>query len=185
MLIPVAREAFLPLVVISFLAGIGFGIVYDLFRIRRAAFRLPHTPPTHKTGLFFYRHGTVIDTVLIVFEDVLFSLFVAIAMILVTFKLYFGVPRWFAYAAAAGGFALYHVTVGRLVMRSVSLLFSLIRAIGKRIVRYLLAPVANLCRRGMSAWYRSCNRRHRRLQTKRHETQILAAVCRITQRNRS
>ena len=41
MLIPVSREIFLPVIVWSLALGIISGAVYDIFRIRRAAFRIP------------------------------------------------------------------------------------------------------------------------------------------------
>jgi hypothetical protein len=57
-----------------------------------------------------------IDVWLCAWEDVWFFLLGTIVIILADFKLYFGMPRWYAYGAALGGAILYRVTIGRLVM---------------------------------------------------------------------
>lgn len=76
MLIPVSREIFLPVIVWSLALGIISGAVYDIFRIRRAAFRIP--------GTRFLRGGKGrADTVLTFFEDILFSLFCTSVFILI------------------------------------------------------------------------------------------------------
>ncbi len=102
-LFEISREAFLPFLVFSFLIGIALGAIYDFFRIRRKAAR---------------RAGkTRLDFVLTLFEDVAFCLFSAVCMILATYKLYYGIPRWYAYGACALGFLLWQKTVGRLMMK--------------------------------------------------------------------
>ena len=102
-LFEISREAFLPFLVFSFLIGITLGLVYDVFRIRRKA--------TRKAG------KRRVDFVLTFFEDVIFCLFATVSMILVTYKLYFGIPRWYAYVSCVLGFFLWQKTVGRLVMK--------------------------------------------------------------------
>lgn len=124
MLIPVSREIFLPVIVWSLALGIISGAVYDIFRIRRAAFRIP--------GTRFLRGGKGrADTVLIFFEDILFSLFCTSVFILIAYRLSFGLPRWYSAAAYAGGFFLYRETVGVLVMRSAE---AIIRALCRAVL---------------------------------------------------
>lgn len=173
-LVPVAREAFFPFLMVSFLAGIVFGAVYDLFRIRRVAFRLPSHADPEAGG--FGKHLMRVDTVLTGIEDIVFVAFAAIVLILITFKLYFGVPRWFAYAAALGGFALYHVTVGRLVIRSAETIIGCFRYLGNLIKRRLLSPLGqrlmSLCRGGVRFWRRHADRRY----TRKQEAYMLTVV---------
>ena len=102
-LFEISREAFLPFLVFSFLSGVVLGALYDVLRIRRMA--------TRRAG----KHR--LDLVLTFFEDVIFCLLATVTMILVTYKLYYGIPRWYAYAAFALGFFLWQKTVGRLIMK--------------------------------------------------------------------
>ena len=145
MLIPVSREIFLPVIVWSLALGIISGAVYDIFRIRRAAFRIP--------GTRFLRGGKGrADTVLTFFEDILFSLFCTSVFILIAYRLSFGLPRWYSAAAYAGGFFLYRETVGVLVMRS-----------AEAIIRALCRAVLFVYRRAICPAYgfiaRRCERR--------------------------
>ncbi len=125
-LFEISREAFLPFLVFSFLLGIVFGAIYDVFRIRRKAAR---------------RAGKKrLDFVLTLFEDIVFCLFAAVCMILVTYKLYFGIPRWYAYASCALGFYLWQKTVGRLIMKLSDKIINLIARALSFIKRKLVKP---------------------------------------------
>ncbi len=101
-LFEISREAFLPFLVFSFIIGVLLGPVYDIFRIRRKAVRR--------------MKRMKLDFVLTFIEDILFSVFASVALILVCYKLYFGIPRWYSYASAIAGFFLWRATLGRLVM---------------------------------------------------------------------
>ncbi len=125
-LFEISREAFLPFLVFSFLIGIMLGAIYEIFRIRRKAAR--------KAGK--YR----LDLVLTVFEDIIFCLFASVCLILVTYKLYFGIPRWYSYAACALGFFLWQKTVGRLIMKLSDKIIDLISRALSFIKRKLVKP---------------------------------------------
>lgn len=176
MLIPVAREAFLPFLVVSFLCGLFFGAVYDIFRIRRIAFRPSRQEKQGRLLRFFGRHLSRIDTVIIVWEDILFFLLVAVTMILVSFRLSYGIPRWYAFGAALGGFFLWRVTLGRCVMHLAERILYGISWVMHLIKRLLLTPLA----RCFGALWRRIKRRaeaaRRRALTEREEKRILAFV---------
>ena len=126
-LFEISREAFLPFLVFSLLTGIFLGAVYDIFRIRRKALRR-----ANKNRL---------DLVLTVFEDIIFCLFAAVCIILVTYKLHFGIPRWYSYFACAGGFLLWQKTAGRLIMRLSDKIIELISKAALLIKRKILSPI--------------------------------------------
>lgn len=126
-LFEISREAFLPFLVCSFIIGIMLGAVYEIFRIRRKASR---------------RAGKKrLDFVLTLFEDVIFCLFASVCLILATYKLYFGIPRWYSYGACALGFFLWQKTVGRLVMKLSDKIIDLIIRGLSFVKRKLIKPV--------------------------------------------
>lgn len=169
MLIPIAREAFLPFLVVSFLCGLCFGAVYEVFRIRRVAARMPH-------GKTKKRRRRWLEPVLVACEDVLFSLFAAVTLILVSFKLYYGVPRWYAYGAALLGFLLWRMTLGALILACASRILALIDRFFAFLRRRLLLPCLNLLRRGGSAVKKKLTAQREERYTVRCERGILDAV---------
>lgn len=176
MLIPIAREAFLPFLVFSFLCGVFFGIVFDVFRIRRVAFRPTRREGKGRVARLFGRSLSRVDTVLTVFEDLLFFLFVTVALILVGFKLYYGVPRWYAYGAALGGFFLWRVTGGRLVIRFAETILSLLAKLLSLFLRYLVCPVVSSVKGRLSLWHRRLEHRRALADAAKEEARILAFV---------
>ncbi len=132
-LFEISREAFLPFLVFSFLIGIMLGAIYDVFRIRRKAAR---------------RAGKRrLDFVLTIFEDIVFCLFASVSMILATYKLYFGIPRWYAYGACALGFFIWQKTVGRLIMklsdRIIDLIAKALSLLKRKLVKPALSGIKN------------------------------------------
>lgn len=179
MLIPIAREAFWPLLLVSFVVGLLLGAIYDVFRMRRVAFRLPAVKsdkPQKGFRAFVRRNLMRADAILCFFEDFLFCLFGTVVLILVGFKLYYGVPRWYSYGAATGGFCLYRLTIGRLVMRSAEAVIRFLYAVwcvGKNRV------VAPLIARGIRLVKKLCGKvRFSRLlaYTRAEEARMLAVM---------
>ncbi|MBQ7779893.1 MAG: spore cortex biosynthesis protein YabQ [Clostridia bacterium] len=126
-LFEISREAFLPFLVCTFILGIMLGAIYDVFRIRRKATRKAQKKR--------------IDFVLTLFEDIVFCLFATVTMILATYKLYFGIPRWYAYVSCALGFFLWQKTVGRLIMKLSDQIIDLIVRALFFVKRKLVKPV--------------------------------------------
>lgn len=100
-LFPVPREGYLPFLICSLAAGVLLGAFNELFRVRRR---------------LFGGEG-VLSVLFIAAEDVIFFTVAAVVMILVSYKLNYGVPRWYSYGAAALGFVLWQRTAGVLVLR--------------------------------------------------------------------
>ena len=176
MLIPVAREAFLPFLVVSFLCGLFFGAIYDIFRIRRIAFRPSRKEKQGRLLRSLGKHLSSLDTVIIVFEDIFFFLLIAVTMILAGFKLSYGIPRWYSYGAALGGFFLWRVTLGRCVTGLAELVLSLLAKLTALGRRTLLAPLGRCFFRLQGAAKARLLRRRRRLFAEREEKRILAYV---------
>ena len=169
MLIPVSREIFLPVMIWSLALGILSGAVYDIFRIRRAAFRIP--------GTRFFRSGKgTPDVVLTFFEDILFSLFCTFVFILIAYRLSYGLPRWYSAAAYAGGFFLYRGTVGVLVMRSAeAVICAACRAV-RFIYRTAIRPVVRFVSRAVTGAVMRQRRRRRAAFTVRYENRLLHSL---------
>ena len=125
-LFEISREAFLPFLVASIIFGVIFGAVYDLFRIRRKALPV---------------RSRAAEYILIFFEDVIFSLFVSVCLILLCYKTHFGIPRWYSYAGSALGFYLYRRTLGKIVMGLTEKLISLTKKGLLQLKKRLFMPV--------------------------------------------
>ncbi len=179
MLIPVEREIYIPLLLWSFAAGILFGAVYDIFRIRRAAFRIPELfgmknekkPVKRLFGGFF-----AFDTVLCFIEDIIFALFCAVVMTLINFKLHFGLPRVYGIGSAVLGFSVYYFTVGKLVIRSAEAIVRFMFNAFAFIYRHTVLPVTRLIKK---LWADSVSRaRRKRLVrfTEEYENDLIISV---------
>ena len=169
MLIAVSREIFFPVIVWSLALGVISGAVYDVFRIRRAAFRIPGTR-------FFRRGKGRADTVLTFFEDILFSLFCTFVFILIAYRLSFGLPRWYSAAAYAGGFFLYRGTVGVLVMRSAEAIIGAVCIAVRFVYRKMICPVYTFAHRRISAAVNKIRSAERAAYTEKYEKRLILSL---------
>ena len=161
----------------SFLLGGCFGAVYDLFRITRVLLGVHYSRRTadrlFKMQLPLLkrirrRKESRVLGIVIFLEDLLFCLLVGVTMIILFYGANHGKIRFPSFFLAAGGFLLYRVTLGRLVMT-----FSEVIAFFTEVfIRYVLFfagyPVRLLYRWGkrladrLSAWAkRTCQHRAR------------------------
>lgn len=159
----VSREAFLPFLIFSFFAGIVFGAVYDVFRIRRIAFARDKTRRVIKR----------VDAVIIFLEDVIFSLFIAVTMILICYKLYFGIPRWYSYGGAALGFFLWRVTAGKLVIKLADKIIAAISAFFAFILQRIITPPLSALKRASADLYERYDAKRRKRLTQKYEKRML------------
>lgn len=102
----VAQSVLTEILLYSVVLGAFFGVVYDLFRIRRANFSFSGKK----------KAGAVFEVIWICFEDIIF--FLICSSVTCVFIYYFnsGRLRYLALLGAAFGFFVYYKTVGRLVM---------------------------------------------------------------------
>ena len=109
----------------SCLLGVSFGLLYDLFRITRLAFKLPRW--------------------IILLEDLIFFGLCAVFTFLFLLETGDGRLRWYVLAGELLGAILYWATVGALVMRAATRLIKIITGILRRALTAILRP---LCRLG-------------------------------------
>lgn len=171
MLVPIGKTEFLPLILWSFAAGVLIGLIYDVFRIRRYAFR-----ETGKGTELFSKNLSLVDTVLCLIEDLLTALFTAVVMILLGFKFGHGVPRWYQAGAIIGGFCLYHVTVGRFVMMSVRSILHGIAAAAAFVGRYTVVPAKAFAGRTARKLRSAYEEKQRTIYTNKQEEAILSQI---------
>ncbi len=179
MLIPIDREAFLPLFVCSFFAGILFGVVYDIFRIRRISFRVPSffsKKGKNKIASLFYKNLSVIDVVFVFFEDIIFSLFCTFVFILLNFKLNFGLPRWYSVAAAAVGFFLHYITLGKLIVKSAEKIIKFIIISFRFVFAYTITPILVAIKKLRTILNKNIKKKLNISYTKKYERQILSSI---------
>ncbi len=151
------QSLFISLIIWSFVIGVFLGSVYDIFRIRRISFsqeirsktRISKDDICQKHGTsklrgFFRKNIEIIDLVLIFFEDIIFMVFSAIVISLLTYKFNSGKIRWFILASAAMGFTCYYLTRGKLVKKCAEKIIRAIRLAVWWIIKITIMPIAKL-----------------------------------------
>lgn len=152
----------------SLLLGIALGALYDLFRIRRLAFRRASKEPTHSTDPVKHRRlHSLIAAMLLHIEDALFGVAAGIATALLYFALSRGQVRLMAIFGEGVGFLLYRQTLGRLVMACADRILRLIAFLINLLVRFFLLPPIRLLKRILSAIGQSCRKAHDRRRRRR------------------
>ncbi len=176
MLFPVKVDIFLPILIWSFSLGMMLSLVYDIFRIRRALF-LPLGSIEARDGSKIIRliteNVSKIDTVLIFFEDIIFLVFCAVILILIAFKLSFGIPRWYSGAALLLGFFVCRITAGRLIMKY-------FEAALRLLCRTVLAPIIKM----ISKMAKKVKSAADAAYTKKHENNTLLCIKRRDEKSR-
>ncbi len=136
----VSQQKLAIILLYSVFIGVFLGVVYDVFRIRRLAF---------KTGACFSKKDTnevarkenVADCVIIFFEDVLFAVISSIVVCIFIFYMNSGQFRGIAVIGALCGFLLYYLTVGRVVMYFSGVIIGFFKFLIRKIYEYTLRPI--------------------------------------------
>lgn len=163
-LFPTPVDQFLPYLLCSFVLGIFLGAVYEIFRLRRIAFKGKA------------RAGFFTDTVLIALEDTLFLVFTAAVMTLIAYKLNYGLSRWYSFAAAVLGVILWRKTAGRLVTSiGDKIILILKRAFSFVFGKIFLFPIRHISRLIRKQIHKIENNRAR-AYTKRYQKNILDMI---------
>ena len=172
----------------AFLLGAGLGMIYDVFRItrvflgvhysRRMAKRLRNIsfPLLPKRGE--RRESRLLGPVIFL-QDLIFCVFCGISLVLLFYEVNSGKFRLSATFCVGGGFLLYRVTLGRIVM-----LFSEAIAYGIEIfVRYLffffMFPwrwLARMIKRGCKALAERVQKKRQKSMRKRYTVQQLSKL---------
>ena len=145
----ISQSEQLLILVYSFVIGLFFGVIYDVFRISRVMLTgngigkasksdkriegiikgiLPEK--SEQTGLWLSKLGRIKDktvTVLIFIEDILFFIISALFLTVFLFQVNFGQLRLYIYFSAAVGFLVYYFTVAKISAAISGLAVSLIR----------------------------------------------------------
>ena len=158
-LFPVPIDHFLPFLICSFALGIILGALYDIFRIRRIAFR--------------GRALKAADFALTLIEDIAFLIFTAVAMILLAYKLNYGITRWYSYGAALVGVLLWRKTAGKLVIGLADKIISLIKHTIGWIFRKILFPPIRFLRSLIAKTTRKIKNNRAKAYTERYLEKIL------------
>jgi spore cortex biosynthesis protein YabQ len=108
----------------AMIVGAAFGVIYDIFRIGRVAFRTP--------------------AIIVFAEDVLFFTVCAVITFFFGLSVIDGSLRLFVLLGELFGGVLYHVTAGKLVLAVSTRIIEAIRAVFRFIIRNILLPAWEL-----------------------------------------
>lgn len=124
-------------------AGVGasLGVLYDVFRIMRVAMKLSLKMPAPLRTVY-----NILGDAIIFIEDILFSIIAAVVVTVFLFHINDGQVRWFVLAGAGTGFAVYYMTVGRLVIMCAEAIISFIWAVIHFILCLTLFPAVRAIR---------------------------------------
>jgi hypothetical protein len=135
-MIDLSQDVLVALLVRSLLCGGLLGVFYDLIRAVKMFLGVSYGEKQVSLTLA----GRVVIYVVTFVTDVIFWLTAGLVSIALLYGLGGGVFRGMTYLCLAAGFALYYVTVGRLVLKLERVVISLIKRILKKTVSLLLRP---------------------------------------------
>lgn len=136
----------------ALLLGAVLALCYDALRILRMlvfsdGVRVAR-PLTKVPAMIFSAKpvGTVLELITVNVFDVLFAAFAAAAFSIFTYHFNSGYFRWYIFLACVMGFALYRLSVGRLVMLCAGYAAGALRVALGFIVWLILRPAVLICR---------------------------------------
>lgn len=154
----------------SLLLGLALGLLYDVFRIRRLAFRKKEKTsikqvPKHRR---FGSLSTLLTVLLFHIEDIFFGITAGVATAILYFALSMGQVRLMAIFGEGLGFLLYRLTLGRLIMACADAILRFLAWILHLLTRFIILPPLRLLKRlavTLAAALNSClaKQRDRRL----------------------
>lgn len=147
----------------SLFLGIALGMLYDLFRIRRIAFR--HL--MMKRAGASDRRPMLSAQLLVHIEDALFGVTAGVATAILYFAFSMGQVRIMAMLGEGAGFILYRLTLGKLVMACADAILRFLAAVFKVIVRLLILPPLRVLGRMIDAISAALLRTYRKLRERR------------------
>ena len=149
-MIHVSQSALASLSLYSAAVGAVLGAVYDIFRIMRIAAEPSCRLKKKKIGQDIDSRSDVrgekIRFIAIFAEDIIFSVICAAVISVTVFHLDSGHPRWFILLGAAGGFAIYYNTIGRLISVFAPYIILFVRTVSYFIMKITVFPVIRIIR---------------------------------------
>lgn len=194
----------------SFAIGGGLGLLYDCFRIARVMtgrneltgsnsgaleklnrIMLPMPILTRKVfgekvlpfGSLRKKHGRVhkiVTAVWLFFEDILFFVLCGVAVALLMYYTNDGQFRLMALVTVSVGFAVYYITVGRIVLSSAYAVSFAIRVTVTYLVLILLTPLAfffKLLKKLFGYTFGRIYRAHREKRAIRRDAAVMKEIC--------
>ncbi len=134
----VSQGRLLYILFVSLVLGVFLGVVYDVFRIRRISYSVG------KEKLKKNNIRERIETAIIAFEDVLYSLICSIVVCIFIFHTNSGKFRALALFGALSGFYIYYKTVGRLVIACSERIIRFVKYILRKIYTIFLLPLLHI-----------------------------------------
>lgn len=141
MVVPQSRLA--EMLIYSFVLGVFWGGVYDVFRIRRLAFSFVNISDGKKKTIL-YKQRDFIERLVIFFEDILYWLICSVSMCIFIYYINSGRFRGVSLIGAFFGFFVYYKTIGKLVMLLSGYVIRLIKTFIRLLVRYTVYPIVKL-----------------------------------------
>jgi len=152
----VSQEKLAFILLYSLFIGVFLAIVYDVFRIRRLAYRT-RASFSDKSKKITSRKENMIESTLIFFEDVLFALIASVVVCIFIFYMNRGQFRGIALVGTFLGFLAYYFTVGRLVMYFSGVIIGFLKFLTRKIYEYTLHPLKKsvifIIRHTFVCWY--------------------------------
>ena len=136
----------------SFIFGLVAGVLYDTVRILRCCLgvkyrttypgfllkiKLPLLNSTERKR----KPNSVKEFVLVGITDILYFLILTVFMCIFVYAVNNGRIRWFIYLFSFFGFLAYYFTVGKLVIKTSTVISFFIRAIFLYLILFILAPI--------------------------------------------
>lgn len=123
------------LMLTSLIVGFVFGALYDIFRIRRIAVRKGKSDKKHLTSF--------LEAFIIGIEDILFFVALGSVTSVLFYVFSYGKVRLLSILCELIGFALYRLTLGRLVMLVSDLIISFLYFLWRKFVTCVIMPPIN------------------------------------------
>lgn len=130
--------------------GLFFGVLYDVVRIMKCLLcvvkygsrrRFARVYDKGVYDIFPSNNSGVVSYILTAVFDVIYFIAVTVSFVLFLYAFNHGIFRWFILLSCGAGFAAYHVTVGRLVIRVTDASSDFLRLIINLAVFVLSLPV--------------------------------------------
>ena len=135
---------------IAIVCGAFLGAVYDIFRIARIASSRDDSIRKSKSTDVRKRKRRlperITEYILLFLEDLVFSLIVAFSVILFIYKFNGGISRFYILFSIGLGFLLYHLTLGKLVIKCSTAIIHFVKTLLLFVFNATVTPIKRFAR---------------------------------------